>query len=48
MISKQTISGFFFTISLYLAYSNYLIPSIISMAGATLLLKAKNKPHEVP
>lgn len=46
MISKQTISGFFFTVSLYLAYSNWLIPSLVSMFGAALILKAKHKPCE--
>lgn len=43
MISKQSLSGVFFTAGLYLAYSNWLIPSIVSMFGALLILKAKNK-----
>lgn len=42
MISRQTISGFFYLCGLYLAYSHMLYPSMISMIGATILLRLKS------
>lgn len=42
--SRQTFSGGFYILGMYLAYSNWLLPSIISMIMGTVILKHKAKP----
>lgn len=41
--SRQTFSGLFYIVGLYLAYSNWLIPSIVSLIVGSIILKHKRK-----
>lgn len=45
MLSKTAISGAFYVVAMYLVKTNYIIPAIISFAGATLIHKVKFKNH---
>ena len=39
MFSKQTISGLFYLAGMFLAWTGWLIAGLVSVVGATLLLK---------
>lgn len=41
MFSRQSLAGFFFCVSAYLAQANMILPAIISTIGAGAILKIK-------
>lgn len=41
MTIKQTASGFFYLVGMYLGMTNYLVPALVSLGVATMILKIR-------